>query len=116
MSPARRRKAVRMLCERLELSERRACEIAGQHRSTQRHEPQVASDDQALRERLSGISRAHPRWGYRRAHAQLCLEGFDLNRKRCQRIWREEGLRADRRPSSSAWDFWPLTGASSSRK
>ncbi len=39
MSPARRRKAVRMLCERLKLSERRACEVAGQHRSTQRHEP-----------------------------------------------------------------------------
>jgi len=82
-----------MLCERLKLSERRACEIAGQHRSTQRHEPEVASDDQALRERLRGISRVHPRWGYRRAHAQLLLEGFDLNRKRTQRIWREEGLR-----------------------
>jgi transposase InsO family protein len=82
-----------MLCERLKLSERRACEIAGQHRSTQRHEPGVASDDQALRERLRGISRVHLRWGYRRAHAQLLLEGFDLNRKRTQRIWREEGLR-----------------------
>jgi len=82
-----------MLVDRLKLSERRACEIAGQHRSTQRHQPQVASDDRALRERLRGISRAHPRWGYRRAHAQLCLEGFALNRKRTQRIWREEGLR-----------------------
>jgi len=83
-----------MLCERLGLSERRACEIAGQHRSTQRYEPEVASDDQALRERLRGISRVHPRWGYRRAHAQLLLEGYDHhNRKRTQRIWREEGLR-----------------------
>jgi transposase InsO family protein len=86
-----------MLCERLKLSERRACEIAGQHRSTQRHEPQVATDDQAVRECLRGISRSHPRWGYRRAHAQLLLEGFDLNRKRCQRIWREEGLRVPKR-------------------
>jgi len=82
-----------MLQDRLGLSERRACEIAGQHRSTQRHQPRLAGDDQALRERLRAISRSHPRWGYRRAHAQLCLEGFALNRKRTQRIWREEGLR-----------------------
>jgi putative transposase len=86
-----------MLCERLKLSERRACEIAGQHRSTQRHEPKLADGDQVLRERLREISRVHPRWGYRRAHAQLCLEGLDLNRKRCQRIWREEGLRVPKK-------------------
>ncbi len=91
-----------MLCERLELSERRACEIAGQHRSTQRHEPKLADDEERLRERLRGISRAHPRWGYRRAHAQLCLEGFDLNRKRTQRIWREEGLRVPKKARNGA--------------
>lgn len=36
LSPARRRQAVRMLRDRLGLSERRACRIAGQNRSTQR--------------------------------------------------------------------------------
>lgn len=82
-----------MLCERLGLSERRACEIAGQHRSTQRHEPKLAAGDERLRKRLREISAGHPRWGYRRAHAQLLVEGCDHNRKRTQRIWREEGLR-----------------------
>jgi putative transposase len=82
-----------MLRDRLSLSERRACEIAGQHRSTQRHEPKVVAEDGRLRERLREISRDHPRWGYRRAHAELLLEGFAHNRKRTQRIWREEGLR-----------------------
>ena len=86
-----------MLVDRLKLSERRACEIAGQHRSTQRHEPKVARDDQALRRRLREVSAAHPRWGYRRAHAQLLLEGWEVNRKRVQRIWREEGLRVPAR-------------------
>ena len=86
-----------MLQDRLKLSERRACEIAGQHRSTQRHEAKLTEDDQALRERLRALSRVHPRWGYRRAHAQLLLEGFDLNSKRTQRIWREEGLRVPKR-------------------
>ena len=45
VSPSRRRQAVRMLQDRLGLSERRACRYVGQHRSTQRHEPVVAGDD-----------------------------------------------------------------------
>ena len=86
-----------MLCDRLGLSERRACQIAGQHRSTQRHEPQHAPDDGALRGRLREISRERPRWGYRRAHARLVEEGWGVNRKRTQRLWREEGLRVPAR-------------------
>jgi len=86
-----------MLQDRLGLSERRACQIAGQHRSTQRHEPSEAPDDQALRARLREISAERPRWGYRRAHARLLEEGWSLNRKRTQRLWRKEGLRVPQR-------------------
>jgi putative transposase len=86
-----------MLCDRLSLSERRACQIAGQHRSTQRHEPRQAQDDAALRARLRELSADRPRWGYRRAHARLLEEGWNLNRKRVQRLWREEGLRVPKR-------------------
>jgi len=86
-----------MLVQRLGLSERRACEIAGQHRSTQRHEPREACDGQVLRARLREISADKPRWGYRRAHARLVEEGWSINRKRCQRLWREEGLRVPAR-------------------
>jgi putative transposase len=82
-----------LLVDRLKLSERRACEIAGQHRSTQRHQPKLAADDQALRRRLRQIAAKKKRWGYRRAHGHLLSEGWELNRKRVQRIWREEGLR-----------------------
>jgi len=82
---------------RLGLSERRACRIAGQHRSTQRHEPQAAPGDAALRRRLREISEDKKRWGYRRAHARLVEEGWSVNRKRVQRLWREEGLRVPRR-------------------
>jgi len=82
-----------MLQDRLGLSERRACRIAGQHRSTQRHQPKRAGDDAALRGELRKISREKPRWGYRRAHARLAEEGWSINRKRVQRFWREEGLR-----------------------
>lgn len=93
MSPARRRVAVLMLMDRKGLSERRACEIVGQHRSTQRREACVAQDDAALRSRLRRFSKDRPRWGYRRAHAALREEGWSVNRKRVQRMWREEGLR-----------------------
>jgi putative transposase len=86
-----------MLQDRLGLSERRACRYAGQHRSTQRHEPVTAGDDAALRAQLRRISRKRPRWGYRRAHQLLLEEGWKLNRKRTQRLWREEGLRVPQR-------------------
>ncbi len=97
VSPARRRQAVLMLQDRLSISERRACQVVGQHRSTQRHEPVVAGEDQALRSELRRISRRRPRWGYRRAHKLLLDEGWQLNRKRTQRLWREEGLRVPQR-------------------
>ncbi len=74
------------------MSERRACRLAGQHRSTQRHEPTVAHDDAALQAQLRRISRERPRWGYRRAHALLLQDGWTLNIKRTRRVWREEGL------------------------
>jgi putative transposase len=86
-----------MLQDRLGISERRACRYAGQHRSTQRHAERVADDDQALRAELRRISRRRPRWGYRRAHQLLLDEGWQLNRKRTQRLWREEGLRVPQR-------------------
>ncbi len=82
-----------MLQDRLGLSQRRACAIVGQHRSTQRHAPLEADPDDELRARLRCFARAHPRWGYRRAHAVLVHEGHALNRKKVQRLWREEGLR-----------------------
>lgn len=82
-----------MLRDRLGLSERRACRFIGQHRSTQRRPPTVAVDDQALRAALRTIAGQRPRWGYRRAHHELGLQGWSVNRKRVQRIWREEGLR-----------------------
>jgi putative transposase len=82
-----------MLQDRLGLSERRACRYLGQSRSTQRHEPLIAQDDAALRVELRVFSRTRPRWGYRQAHQHLLDEGWSVNRKRTQRLWREEGLR-----------------------
>lgn len=86
-----------MLQERLSVSERRACRITGQHRSTQRHMPRCGDRDEGLRVRLRGLSREHPRWGYRRVWASLRNDGWAVNRKKIQRLWREEGLRVPAR-------------------
>jgi putative transposase len=87
-----------MLIERLGLSERRACQITGQHRSTQRHQPPPEGErDNALRERLRKLSAEHPRWGYRKAWGVVRDEGWSVNRKKIQRLWREEGLRVPQR-------------------
>ena len=71
--------------------------MVGQHRSTQRREPVRAADDAALRVGLRKFSEARPRWGYRRAHHHLREHGWEVNRKRVQRLWREEGLRVPQR-------------------
>lgn len=46
-----------------------------------------------MRAQLRAFSRERPRWGYRQAHQRLLEHGWQVNRKRTQRLWREEGLR-----------------------
>jgi putative transposase len=86
-----------MLRDRLGVSERWACRVTGQHRSTERYEPQPVEDDAALRAELRAFSKERPRWGYRRAHHRLRQDGWSVNRKRVQRLWREEALRVPQR-------------------
>jgi hypothetical protein len=68
------------------VSERRACRVAGQHRSTQR-KPAGGPDavERAVRVRLREISRSHPRWGWHKAHAILRRESWAVNKKRTRR-------------------------------
>ena len=83
-----------MLRDRFGVSQRRACRVVGQHRSTQRLEPPAPADDDAeLRAWLGDFSKARPRWGWRRAAKGLRREGWKINNKRVQRLWREEGLK-----------------------
>jgi putative transposase len=82
------------LKERFGVSERRACRVVGQPRSTQRIPAPIPTDDElALRAFLRDFSRRQPRWGWRRAYVQAKRAGWQLNKKRIQRLWREEGLR-----------------------
>jgi putative transposase len=87
-----------MLQDRLGISQRRACQICGQARSTQRRQAQEPSpEERKLRSRLREIARAHPRWGWKTAYSIVRREGWAVNRKRIQRLWREEGLKRPQR-------------------
>ena len=82
-----------MLEESFGVSQRRACAVVGQSRSTQRLAPPDHRADEQLRAFLRTFAVQHPRWGWRRAHDALSDSGHRVNHKRVQRLWREEGLK-----------------------
>ena len=75
------------------VSERRACRVVGQARSTQRHQPRIAEDEEALTRAIIGLAEQYGRYGYRRITAMLYREGWQVNHKRVERLWRREGLK-----------------------
>ena len=82
---------------KLGVSERRACRVLGQARSTQRHSVEVRGDEDALTRRIVQMASCYGRYGYRRIAALLCHEGWRVNHKRVERIWRREGLKVPRK-------------------
>ena len=92
MSPSRRRAAVEFLKRKRGVSERRACKVVGQHRSTNRYAAVPGDYEQRLVEAIHKIAETHPRYGYRRVHALLVHDGWNVNVKRVERLWRREDL------------------------
>ncbi len=75
------------------VSERRACKVLGQPRSTQRRKRVVPDREVRLRARIIELATQYGRYGYRRITAKLKSEGWRVNHKHVERIWREEGLK-----------------------
>lgn len=96
VTPAARREAVVYLEETYEMSERRACKTAGADRTMIRYRAR-RPDDEALRVRMIEIAHDRRRFGYRRLHVLLKSEGLVQNRKKTERLYREEGLKVRRR-------------------
>ncbi len=97
MSPARRRACVDHVRQKLRVSERLACRVLGQHRSTQRKTPRGRADDDALTADIIALASRFGRYGYRRITALLREAGWAVNVKRVERIWRREGLKVPQR-------------------
>ena len=75
------------------MSQRRACRVLGQSRSTQRRVRQVPADEPPLLTRIIQLASDYGRYGYRRVTALLRGEGWLVNHKRVERLWRQEGLK-----------------------
>lgn len=97
MSPAKRRRAIERVMISLGISERRACRVLGQHRSAQRYERRESEFSEAVTERTIALACDYGRYGYRRITELLCREGWQVNHKRVERIWRREGLKVPKR-------------------
>jgi transposase InsO family protein len=80
------------------MSERRACHVIDAARKSVRYRS-TRDDDADLREKLRGLANQRRRFGYRRLHILLRREGVMINRKKTQRLYKEEGLAVRRRRS-----------------
>ena len=80
------------------LSERGGCELLSQPRSTQRYQPVVDGEERRLVAAMRSLALTRPRYGYRRIAAELRAQGWKVNRKRVERLWRREGLKIPSSP------------------
>ena len=81
----------------LTVSQRRACRVLGQVRRTQRYTPRMADDEAVLTANIVSLASEYGRYGYRRITALLTADGWRVNHKRVERIWRREGLKVPAR-------------------
>jgi putative transposase len=80
----------------MKVSERFACHVTGRNRSTQRRSPAAttpADPDAGLRD----WAKSHPRRGFRPEYHDARADGWQVNHRKVQRLWRDEGLRVPQR-------------------
>jgi len=93
LSPSKRRQMIVRITQVLPTSERRACRVLKQARTTQRYDTSMSGEEERLVVRITELATRYGRYGYRRITALLKREGWQLNHKKVARIWRMEGLK-----------------------
>lgn len=91
VTPAARRNIVVHLKEEFQFSERRACNIVGLCRNSYRYQAKPKNDEE-IRGRLRALAEKRRKSGSPMLHTLLRREGFLVNHKRTERLYREEGL------------------------
>lgn len=81
------------MTKELKISERRACKVLEQNRSTQRYKRRSKFDEEFIKQKIINYASEYGRYGYRRITALIRRDGYKINHKRVQRIWRQEGLK-----------------------
>jgi putative transposase len=84
---------IQHVTQALSVSERRACKVLEQARTTQRRNLSPPSDEKQLTNDIIALAARYGRYGYRRITAMLKDKGWQVNHKRVERIWRKEGLK-----------------------
>lgn len=77
---------------KLNVSERLACRVIGQLRTTQRYQKIVDPTREQLRGRIVELATEYGRYGYKTITSMLQMEGHEVGRDRVLRLWQEEGL------------------------
>ena len=96
--------------QKLQVSERRACRVLKHCRATHQYVVDPPDDEARLRTRIIKLARAYGRYGYRRITALLHREGWAVNHKRVERIWRQEGLKVPQKQPKRA-RLWLADGS-----
>ena len=96
VSPQAKRAAVAVLMTERDFGVTRACGLIGISRSLYRYRSR-RPDSGPLRARIEEIAAIKRRYGYRRVYLRLRREGWEVNRKRVYRLYREAGLAVRRR-------------------
>ena len=68
-----------------------------QARNTQRRSHEVSSEESRLVADITALATRYGRYGYRRITALLNERGWQINHKRVERIWRQEGLKVPKK-------------------
>ena len=98
------------VCTRLGVAERRACRVMGHARSTHWHLARLPDDEPRLVSRMIALATTYGRYGYRRITGLLRGEGWTVNHKRVERLWRREGLNVPQtQPQRGRW--WLADGS-----
>ena len=92
------------------MSERRACHVIGQIRSTQRYTPKINLEQEKIESRVIELASQYGRYGYRQVTNLLNQEGFDVGKDRVYTIWRREGLKVPQKQPKCA-RLWLADGS-----
>ena len=85
------------MVEELSISERRACRYAGLSRTSYREPPSMNESTASLSTRIVELAHERRRFGYRRIHDLLSLEGHQVNHKRVWRLYKLANLSVRKR-------------------
>ena len=96
VSLAERRRCVAHLLQHYKVGERRACQVAGIHRSSYRYQGHQEQKDLRY-QRVIALSKRFPYWGYRKMYNLMKSENHPISRERVRLIRRQEGLKVHKK-------------------